>query len=156
MKSAFRAVAGTLISAAVILTLIALSGCGQSTKPKVMVFLGKSSNSYEEMKPVVDKLQEKYEDKVTWVNVDYDDPENKGEIEKYKVTMNPTVIVFNKDGKIKETFMGAAREDMLTRAIESYIPSETGTQSSEPGVTTMPITPEGNTSVPQIPGIESP
>lgn len=132
-------VAGIVMFAA----LAALSGCGGgSGQPKVMVFLGKSSKSYDAMKPVVDKLQKQYKDKVVWVNVDYDDPANKGEIEKYSVSMNPTVIIFNSEGKIKQTFMGAAREDMLSSAIESYLPSSTNNTGTQPGPVTVPGTTE--------------
>ncbi len=147
-KTAFAAAlaAGILIAAA----LAALAGCGGSDQPKVMVFLGKSSKSYETMKPVVDKLQKDYEGKVTWVTVDYDDPANKAEMEKYHVSMNPTVIIFNSKGEIKETFMGAAREDMLSMSIDSYLPSSGTKQSSQPGSVTAPGT-TGTSTVPMNP-----
>lgn len=137
-----KAVAAALSCLAVAASLAAVVGCGGTGQPKVMVFLGKSSSSYEEMKPVVEKLEKEYGDKVIWVNVDYDDPANKGELEKYSVSMNPTVIIFNTEGKIKQTFMGAAREDMLSMAIDSYIPSKTPATGSAPGMdTTTPATP---------------
>jgi thioredoxin-like negative regulator of GroEL len=152
MKPAFRALTAALLLAIFIMALAALAGCDASeSKPKVMVFLGKSSKSYAEMKPVVDKLEKKYKGKVTWVNVDYDDPANKGELEKYKVSMNPTVIIFNKEGKIKETFMGAAREDMLAGSIESYIPSDSKQQSSQPGTSTVPLNTAPQPAVPLVP-----
>jgi thioredoxin-like negative regulator of GroEL len=145
------AVAASLAAVILIMTVLAaLAGCGGSDQPKVMVFLGKSSKSYDAMKPVVDKLQKQYEDKVTWVNVDYDDPANKGELEKYHVSMNPTVIIFNTKGEIKETFMGAAREDMLSMSIESYLPSSGTKQGTQPGTVTAPGT-TGTSTTPMNP-----
>jgi len=135
----------TLLCVAVLTGALVGAGCGQS-KPKVMVFLGKSSKSYDTMKPAIDSLQKKYKDKVTFVIVDYDNSKNKGEINKYHVSMNPTVLVFNTKGEIKETFMGAAREDMLASTIESFIPGKRTTSSSQPGSTSAPITPYATTS----------
>ncbi len=138
-----------LLACAALLAAFAVAGCGSGGgQPKVMVFLGKSSKSYSEMKPVVDKLQKKYQGKVVWVNVDYDNPQNKGELEKYHVSMDPTVIIFNREGKIKETFMGAVREDMLSMSIESYLPSTGKPQGSSPGQVTPGTPMQPGQSVP--------
>jgi len=99
------------------------AGCGQG-KPTVLVFTGKGSKSAEEMKPIVDKLKKKYKDTVVFEVISMDDPADKGEVDKYHVSMNPTVIIMNAQGKVKETFMGKAQEEMLTMAIESYIPGK--------------------------------
>ena len=132
----------TIIITAVMLGLLmGLVGCGGQGKPEVMVFLGKSSKSYDTMKPVVDKLQKQFGKKVIWVNVDYDDPASKGEINKYHVSMNPTVILINSQGQIKETYMGSAREDMLSATIESFIPGTSKKQTSQPGSVTTPAAP---------------
>ena len=154
-----RSVIAMLVCVAIAVGLAALAaGCGSGNgQPKVMVFLGKSSKSYDTMKPVVDNLQKKFKGKVTFVVVDYDDPKNKGEIDKYHISMNPTVIIFNKEGKIKETFMGAAREDMLSMSIESFIPGKKASTSTQPGTVTTPATPvpsSGASSTPSnVPGI---
>ncbi|MBU1671880.1 MAG: hypothetical protein KKF41_06675 [Actinobacteria bacterium] len=127
------------------LPLVLAVGCGEQ-QVKVMTFMGPSSKSYETMKTVMDNLKKKYKDKVVFVDVDYDDPNNKSELEKYHVSMNPTVLVFNTKGEIKQTYMGAAREDMIDGAIASYLPQEdrppsSGPAGSGPGVTTTPATP---------------
>jgi thioredoxin-like negative regulator of GroEL len=148
---------GILLRYAVVLGLVALlavpsllaAGCGEQ-QVKVMTFMGPSSKSYETMKTVIDGLKKKYKGKVVFVDVNYDDPENKGELEKYKISMNPTVIIFNTKGQIKQTYMGAAREDMLDGVIASFIPQKerpptsSGT-SSGPSVTTTPATPYPST-----------
>ena len=148
MISKTRIAVALVVCMAFLATLAALGGCGGSGQPKVMVFLGKSSKSYDAMKPVVDKLQKQYKGKVTWVYVDYDDPANKAEIEKYQVSMNPTVIIFNSKGQVKETFMGAAREDMLSMSIEGFLPSKTTKPTSQPGSVTTP----SSTPVSPVPG----
>ncbi|MFH1149090.1 MAG: thioredoxin domain-containing protein [Actinomycetota bacterium] len=141
------------------LPLVLAVGCGEQ-QVKVMTFLGPSSKSYETMKTVLDSLKKKYKGKVVFVDVDYDDPNNKSELEKYHVSMNPTVLIFNTKGEIKQTYMGTAREDMIDGAIASFLPSEqkppsSSATSSGPGVATTPATPypPGQGTVPMtIPG----
>jgi len=138
--SAKPSISLTAIFLCVTVLLCALlgAGCGQS-KPKVMVFMGKSSKSYDAMKSTIDNLKKKYKNKVTFVIVDYDDPASNGQIKKYSVSMNPTVIIFNSKGEIKETFMGAAREEMLAARIDGMLPSGGTSTPSQPGSTTAPV-----------------
>lgn len=149
------------LAAALFISLLAVAGCGgNSKKVKVMTFIGKSSASAEETQAMINKLEKEYKDKVIFEEVDYDDAANKDLLAKYHVTMNPTVIIFNTEGKIKQTFMGKPQEEMLAGAIESYIPSgskrtsttpsgsvptqvqtlpmDSGTQSTIPGTTVVP------------------
>lgn len=126
-----------------LLAVLLAPGCGKG-KPTVIVFLGKSSSSYEEMTGVINGLKKKYGDQVKWETYDYDSPASTGAIEKYKVSMNPTVIIKNVNGEIKQTYMGSAREDMLSGTIESFIPDyvhETvneATPEADPGATPLP------------------
>jgi thioredoxin-like negative regulator of GroEL len=92
------------------------------------------------MMSTIENLKKKYKNKVTFVIVDYDDPANKDQIKEYSVSMNPTIIIFNAKGEIKETFMGTAREDMLAGRIEGLLPSSGTNTSGQPGTTTTPIT----------------
>ncbi|PKQ28314.1 MAG: hypothetical protein CVT63_03535 [Candidatus Anoxymicrobium japonicum] len=120
-----------------------LSGCGQG-KPRVITFLGKSSKSYTDTKAMIDKAKKKFGDKIIWENYDYDSPSSKSAIDKYTVSMNPTVIITNSKGQIKQTFMGKPMEDQLLMTIESFIPQKSAqatTPSSAPNSTTVPGTP---------------
>jgi hypothetical protein len=142
MKSGWRnPMVAVLVCAAVLAGLAVLAGCGGNGQPKVMVFMGKSSKSYDTMKQVIDSLQNKYKGKVTFVIVDYDDPKNKGELDKYHVTMNPTTILFSAKGKITNQYLGAAREDMIAPDILSLIPGKQTSPSTQPGGVTTPATP---------------
>ena len=130
-----------LVVIALVAAVFAASGCGGEGQPTFLSFTGKGSDSAESMKPVIEKLRKKYADDVIFKDIDMDDPANKAEIEKYHVTMNPTFIVLNTKGQVKETYMGAAQEDMLARAIESFIPSKAepaGTSPTTPGYPSAP------------------
>jgi thioredoxin-like negative regulator of GroEL len=125
----------SLVLAGILLTafLSALAGCGQS-QPTFMSFMGNSSQSAKDMKPIIDKLKKKYKGKVIFIDVNMDDKKNKGRIDEYHVSMNPTFIMKNTKGQIKETFMGSAQEEMLAMAIESFIPSKRKPSSSATNV----------------------
>jgi thioredoxin-like negative regulator of GroEL len=123
------ALAGIILAA----FLSALAGCGQG-RPTFMSFIGNSSKSAQQMRPIIDKLKKKYQGKVIFVDINYDDKKNKDTLGKYHVAMNPTFIIKNTQGQIKETFMGAAQEDMLSMAIDGFIPSKPKPSSSATNV----------------------
>jgi thiol-disulfide isomerase/thioredoxin len=133
---------------------IAVAGCsssgsggsGGSGKPTLISFIGSGSTSAESMKPIVEKLKAQFAGNVTFVDVNYSpqDPT----VKKYKVTMNPTFIILNTDGQVKETFMGAADEQMLSSALQSFVPGASKATSTPGGVQvpgsavqTIPVTP---------------
>ena len=125
-----RALFISSLCAVIVATLLA-AGCGGSGKPQVMVFLGKNSKSYSTFKPVVDKVEKKYRSKVTFVNVDYDNPKNKGILKKYSVSMDPTILIFNTQGQIRQQYLGAVAADELDAAVQSFIPTP-GAKPSKP------------------------
>jgi thioredoxin-like negative regulator of GroEL len=152
----------SLVLAGILLTafLPALAGCGQS-KPTLISFMGNSSESAKGMKPIVDKLKKKYKGKVLFIDVNMDDKKNKDMIDRYHVTMNPTFIIKNTKGQVKETFMGSAQEEMLMLALESFIPSTQKPQSSAtnampPGEQAPPGVAPTSSSVQTVPATPTP
>ncbi len=147
------------IISSIILGTAIIAGCQRGPgKPTFISFTGKGKGqeSVEKMKPIISKLKKKYQGKVIFREVDIDNPANKKELKKYYVTMNPTYIVLDKEGRIKETFLGAAHEEMLERAITSYIssqPSEKQRGSSIQPLKTPPehSSEENQTSIPKSP-----
>lgn len=136
----------TLVTLAAASVLVAAAGCGGSGKPAVVVFLGKSSKSYADTKAMVDEAKKKFGDKVVFEEFDYDSPSSKGAIAKYSVSMNPTIIIKNAQGAIKQTYMGKPMKDELLMTIESFIPGKktsapSGAPGSMPGITTTPAAP---------------
>jgi CubicO group peptidase (beta-lactamase class C family) len=60
-----RAILLSLLCAALLATSLAiLAGCSQG-KPQVIVFLGKSSRSYDQTKAVIDKMKKQFDDKAS-------------------------------------------------------------------------------------------
>ncbi|MHB8896543.1 MAG: hypothetical protein ACYC99_15380 [Candidatus Geothermincolia bacterium] len=120
-----------------------LAGCSQG-KPQVIVFIGKSSKSYADVNAMVAEAKKKFGDKVTFTTYNYDAASSAGAKKKYFVSMNPTIIITNAQGQIKQTYMGKPMKDELLMTIEGFIPSsggKTSTPSSTPGSTNIPGTP---------------
>lgn len=115
-----RSLAAAVVTMSVLVSLLA-AGCAQG-RPRLVVFLGKSSRSYNTMKPVVDAVEKKYRGKVDFENVDYDNPKNKGTMEKYNVSMNPTILMINAQGQIREQYLGSVDAETLDMVVKSYIP----------------------------------
>jgi thioredoxin-like negative regulator of GroEL len=119
----------TITGAALVASMLTAAGCRQS-EPKLMVFLGKSSRSYSTMKPIVDKIEKRYQGKVSFQNIDYDNAKSKSIIEKYHVTMNPTFLMFNSQGQIREQYLGSTDEENLDMIVQSYVPTHGTTKPS--------------------------
>ncbi|MDD5747472.1 MAG: hypothetical protein PHP64_00210 [Actinomycetota bacterium] len=127
----------TIFSTVVFLLLVMQAGCGgKPSKPSVLTFSSKDSKSAKEFKQTLDKLKKKYEGRVVFIDYDMKNTKNKKIIEKYHVTMDPTYVVLNAKGEVKETFLGKPYEEMLRGAIESYIPhkGKNAPQTSTPSI----------------------
>jgi hypothetical protein len=135
--------------------LLAGAGCGGPGQPTFISFTGKGSQSAQSMKTIVDSLKKKFKGKVIFIDVNMDDPASKGEIDKYHVSMNPTFIILNSAGQVKETFMGAAQEDMLLMSLESFIPQKSTTTGSTPSSGAFPSSPSVTPGTPMNPVPES-
>ncbi len=120
-------------------TLISI-GCGGENKPQLLNFYKKGEESVKSMEPVLEELKEEYKDKVIFKDIDMDLKENKELMDKYHVQSSPTYVVLNKEGKVKETFLGAARKEMLERAISSQLPAEERPKTEPEYTTPMPQT----------------
>jgi thiol-disulfide isomerase/thioredoxin len=125
-----RLLLSAVLCAAMLAALLAAGCLGTPGKPKVMVFLGKSSSSYNTVKPVVDAVEKEYRGKIIFENVDFDNPQNKGILKKYSVSMNPSVLIFNAQGQLREQYLGSFARDTLGAAVQSYIPTPGAKTSS--------------------------
>ena len=118
-------------------TLISI-GCGGEKKPQLLNFYKKGEESVKSMEPTIKELKEEFKDKVIFKDIDMDLKENKELLDKYHVQTSPTYVVLDKEGKVKETFLGAARKEMLAGAISSQLPAEDRPQTEPEPTTPMP------------------
>lgn len=73
------------------------------------------------MKPVVDRLKEKYSDKINFFILNTNDPETSVVASKYRVRLVPTFLLFDKNGKLAETLVGAQEESSLADKLNQQI-----------------------------------
>lgn len=150
MKSGIGKTSRTIIISLIpymIFATLLIAGCQKSPgKPTFISFTGKGKGkeSVEKMRPIISKLKKKYQGKIIFREVDIDNPANKKELEKYYVSMNPTYVILDSEGRIKETFLGAAHEEMLERAISSYILSEPAEKQNGSSIEPLKVTPENS------------
>jgi thiol-disulfide isomerase/thioredoxin len=146
-----------LLTFVVLLALSLLTfvgGCGDgagSGKVTVLSFYTEGNESAKEFKPVLDEAKKKYEGEVVFEDIDMEDPANKGKVDEYHVTMDPTYVIINSEGKVKQTFMGKPHEEMFNSAVAGLIPGDKAPPSSAPaGSATVP---QSSAPAPEIPGI---
>lgn len=156
MKSFLRFAVVGLVSLLILgATAVLVPGCGGG-EVKVLSFYTPDNESAKEFEPVLEKAKEEYEGEVVFEHYDMNDPANKAVIEQYKVEMDPTYIILNTKGEIKQSFLGKPHESMFMQAIAGLIPREAATPSSVP--TSMPSQPYSSMpstpSVPSIPGVK--
>ena len=156
MKLVRKCLVFAVIALLASIPLAALGGCGNgggSGKVTVLCFSTEGNESAKEFKPVLDEAKKKYADDVVFENIDMDDPENKDKIEEYHVTMDPTYLILNSEGKVKQTFMGKPHEEMFNSAIAGLLPRKEGTPSSAPA-DSAPVPPTSDPAPgPAIPGV---
>lgn len=86
-------------------------------KPMVIDFSASWCPPCQQLKPIYAKLTEEYQNEITMVTVDVD--ENKEMAEKFDVQAIPTLIFFNKEGKIIDRTTGFIPEQDLRSKLEA-------------------------------------
>lgn len=129
------------------------SGCGEE-KVTVISFYSKESKSAKEFEPVLEKAKKKYGDKVIFKHFDFKDPKNKKTLEKYYVSMDPSYVILNTKGEIKQTFMGKPPEDGFMAAISGLIPSKNDKSKASVETTPQVPYPQPPSSTQTLPPVE--
>jgi len=141
MNPTRNGLAGAL-AALLFASLVLACGCGTTGHVTVLSFSSPNSKSGNEFKPDLEKLKKKYEDKgVVFKDINMNDPKNKGMVAQYHVTMDPTYIVLNAQGQVKEQFLGKPMSEMIESRISGLIPGKTPSATPGSMPTTTPVPP---------------
>lgn len=76
---------------------------GKTAVPTIMDFQAQWCRPCRALRPVLAKIEKKYAGKVNVVTVDVDDPANQQLVERYNVTVLPTVVFLGKEGETSIT-----------------------------------------------------
>lgn len=86
--------------------ILAMAGYNDSEKPKVISFHADWCPTCDQLKPSLDKAENRYGKDVDFISVNIDDEKNKDIVRLYRVRGVPEVVFVNSRGKVVSTFLG--------------------------------------------------
>jgi thioredoxin-like negative regulator of GroEL len=96
---------------------------GSQAMPAVLEFYASWCEPCKQLKPLVDKAKTQYGDKVTFMNINVDDPSNEQIMDQYEVSPIPTVIFINKDGEVVSYALGFSGDKPINDGMDKILPS---------------------------------
>lgn len=119
----------TLVTAAMILTVVSVFGCTSSTdasdetdgKPVLIDFWRPGCPPCDVMEPIVEQLKEEYGDRVDFKA--YNTLEERGKVDKYGITAVPTFLFINVTGEIVDKVVGQTDIETMRSKIEALLTS---------------------------------
>lgn len=117
------------------ITIVALNNGGQiletklresgkdapSAKPVVLDFYSESCTSCKMMQKELDKARAKYKDKVEFVAIDVNNPNNQTIVNRYQVGPVPTVIFLDDKGKVASLTIGYSGSDEVNWGLKQIV-----------------------------------
>lgn len=88
-----------------------------NVKPRMVMITSTMCGECVKMKKVLDKIQPSYQDKISFERYDANQSGAQPYVEKYNITLVPTMIFFKKDGKLYKKIEGSIPQSEL----ENYL-----------------------------------
>lgn len=96
-------------------------GAGEP-KPTVIDFYASWCKPCKDLTPLLEKAKAQYGDKVKFMKVDVDDPNNEQIVEQYEVSPIPTVVFLNPEGEVITYSIGFSGEQQVSEGIKKILP----------------------------------
>lgn len=93
---------------------------GKGVKPTVIDFWASWSQPCKQLKPALEKAKSEHSDKIEFLSINVDDPENEYMIEKYGISPVPTVVFINADGQVMSYCLDGGNEK-LTEELQKVL-----------------------------------
>lgn len=97
-------------------------------KPFLIDFYADWCPPCKAMKPILEKLEEKYKGQVEIVRVDVDAPENRSLVLKYKIVSIPTFIFINSKGKVSKKIIGYKEMEVMENEFRKLLQKDKGSK----------------------------
>lgn len=98
-------------------------GEGGSTKPMVIDFYASWCAPCKQLTPIMEKAKAQYGDKVSFMHVDVDDPNNERLVDQYEVSPIPTLIFLNPEGEVVNYSIGFSGDTTIDESIKKILAS---------------------------------
>lgn len=93
----------------------------KAKKPFMIDFYADWCPPCQAMKPILEKLEEKYKGKVEIVRVNVDAPENRALVIKYRIVSIPTFILFNSKGEMSKKIIGYREMEVMENEFKKLL-----------------------------------
>lgn len=103
------------------LGLSRVRGADGETKPTVIDFYASWCQPCKQTNTALDKLKESYGDRVSFMRVDVDDPDNERIIDQYEVSPIPTLVFLNTEGEVVSFTIGFSGEKGIDDGIKKIL-----------------------------------
>jgi thioredoxin 1 len=103
------------------LGLSRVRGAGGESKPTVIDFYASWCQPCKQTNTALDKFKESYGDRVSFMRVDVDDPNNERIIDQYEVSPIPTLVFLNTEGEVVSFTIGFSGEKGIDDGIKKIL-----------------------------------
>jgi len=103
------------------LGLSRVRGGDGASKPTVIDFYASWCQPCKQTNTALDKLKESYGDRVSFMRVDVDDPNNERIIDQYEVSPIPTLVFLNTEGEVVSFTIGFSGEKGIDDGIKKIL-----------------------------------
>jgi thioredoxin 1 len=108
----------------VIASMLGLSrvrGADGASKPTVIDFYASWCQPCKQTNTALDKFKESYGDRVSFMRIDVDDPNNERIIDQYEVSPIPTLVFLNQEGEVVTFTIGFSGEKGIDDGIKKIL-----------------------------------
>lgn len=99
----------------------ATAGPPATNRPTLIMFEADGCPFCAQLRPVVNGLQTKYRDKVSFLYLDFYSPDGHRWADEYKVTGHPTIVTLDASGHLRRTMPGVLTQKQLESAIDDAL-----------------------------------
>ncbi|MBC7997393.1 MAG: tetratricopeptide repeat protein [Leptolyngbya sp.] len=103
------------------LGLSRVRGADGVSKPTVIDFYAPWCQPCKQMNTLLDKVKSTYGDRVSFMRVDVDDPNNEKIIDQYEVSPIPTIVFLNPEGEVVTFSIGFSGEKGIDEGIKKIL-----------------------------------
>lgn len=96
-------------------------GVGEESKPTVLNFYANWCQPCKQLSPLFEQAKSQYGDRVNFMSINVDDPNNEQVIDQYGVSPIPTIVFLNPEGEVVSYAIGFSGEQSLNTGLKKIL-----------------------------------